>query len=221
MFVFPFQTICDWFSREQFLSTCTFAYALFIKRQKANSLEDITIIVKAEKVYFAGQECFSAAQGRSAGTFCREEIIDELRIQVKTKLLRAKFRQLFSVIRSTGTLSYPHTTTGSTPTRRRVCVCWREGEGDTPSYKLYNQVSLLDISLRNVSEFAYRLMKVEVSHLYLPQSYALYNMISFEIGYCNQSDGFISHISPGIVINISGNQLVWYWMGVGIIIGFQ
>ena len=51
-------------------------------------------------------------------------------------------------------------------------------------------------------------MKVEVSYLYLPQSYALYNMISFEIGYCNQSDGFISHISPGIVINISGNQLV-------------
>lgn len=109
----------------------------------------------------------------------------------------------------------------STPTHRRVCVCWRKGEGDTPSYKLYNQVSLLDISLPNVSEFAYRLMKVEVSHIYLPQSYALYNMICFAIGYCNQSDGFISHISPGIVINISGNQLVWYWMGVGIIIGFQ
>ena len=87
-------------------------------------------------------------------------------------------------------------------------MCWREGEGDTPSYKLYNQVSLLDISLCNVSEFAYRLMKVEVSHIYLPQSYALYNMICFEIGYCNQSDDFISHISPGIVINISGNQLV-------------
>ena len=87
-------------------------------------------------------------------------------------------------------------------------MCWRQGEVDKPSYKLYNQVSLLDISLRNVSEFAYRLMKVEVSHLYLPQSYALCNMISFEIGYCNQSDGFISHISPGIVINISGNQLV-------------
>ena len=51
-------------------------------------------------------------------------------------------------------------------------------------------------------------MKVEVSHIYLPQSYALYNMICFEIGYCNQSDDFISHISPGIVINISGNQLV-------------
>ena len=114
--------------------------------------------------------------------------------------------------------SYVHsipTLRHSTPTRRRVCVCWREGEGDTPSYKLYNQVSLLDMSLRNVSGFAYRLMKVEVSHIYLPQSYALYNMICFEIGYCNQSDGFISHISPGIVINISGNQLVdigWVWV---------
>ena len=37
-------------------------------------------------------------------------------------------------------------------------------------------------------------MKVEVSHMYLPQSYALHNMICFEIGYRNQSDGFISHI---------------------------
>ena len=109
----------------------------------------------------------------------------------------------------------------STPTRRRVRVCWRDGEGDTPSYKLYNQVSLLDISLPNVSEFAYRLMKVEGGHIYLPQSYALYNVICFEIGYCNQSDGFISHISPGIVMNISGIQLVWNWTGVGIIIGFQ
>ena len=122
MFVFPFQTICDWFSREQFLSTCTCAYALFIKRQKANSLEDITIIVKAEKVYFAGQECFSAAQGRSAGAFCREEIIDELRTQVKTKLLRAKFRRLFSVIRSTGTLSHPHTTTLYPHSPKSLCV---------------------------------------------------------------------------------------------------
>ena len=100
-------------------------------------------------------------------------------------------------------------------------MCWRKGEGDTPSYKLYNQVSLLDISLPYVSEFAYRLMKVEVSHIYLPQSYALYTMICFEIGYCNQSDGFIRHISPGIVINISGNQLVCNRTGVGIIIGFQ
>ena len=64
-------------------------------------------------------------------------------------------------------------------------------------------------------------MKVEVSHLYLPQSYALYNMISFEIGYCNQSDGFISHISPGIVISISGIQLVFNRTGMDIIIGFQ
>lgn len=98
---------CDCFSREQFLFTCTCVYALFIKRREENSLEDITIIVQAEKVYFAGRECFSAAQGRSTGAFCSEEIIDELRTQVKTKLLRAKFRQLFSVIHSTETLS-PH-----------------------------------------------------------------------------------------------------------------
>ena len=64
-------------------------------------------------------------------------------------------------------------------------------------------------------------MKVEVSHIYLPQSYALYDMICFAIGYCNQSDGFIGHISPGIVINISGIQLVCNRTGVGIIIGFQ
>ena len=64
-------------------------------------------------------------------------------------------------------------------------------------------------------------MKVEVSHIYLPQSYALYNMICFETGYCNQSGDFVSYIRPGIVINISGNQLVWYWMGVGMIIEFQ
>ena len=166
----------------------------------------------------AGRECFSAARGRSAGAFFCEEIIDELRTQVKTKLLCAKFRQLFSVIHSTEIIPTPQ---HSIPTSRRVCVCWGEGEGDTPSYKLYNQVSLLDISLPNVSEFAYRLMKVEVSHIYLPQSYALYDMICFEIGYCNRSDGFISHISPGIVISISGNQLAWYSMGVGIIIGFQ
>lgn len=196
---------CDWFSREQFLSTCTCAYTLFIKRQKANSLEDIIIIVQAEKVYFVGRECFSANERRSAGAFCHEEIINELRTQVKTKLFRAKFRQLFSVIHSTETLS-PHYNT--VPLLAEEFGCRREGEGDTPSYKLYNQVSLLDISLPNVSEFAYRLMKVEVSHIYLPQSYALYNMICFEIGHCNQSDGFISHISPGIVINISGNQLV-------------
>ena len=138
----------------QFLSTCTCVYALFIKRQKANSLEDITIIVQAEKVYFAGRECFSAAQGRSVGAFCREEIIDELRTQVKTKLLRAKFRQLFSVFRSTGTLSHPHTTTLYPHSPKSLCVCWREGEGDTPSYKLYNPVSLLDILLPNVLEFA-------------------------------------------------------------------
>ena len=89
-------------------------------------------------------------------------------------------------------------------------MCWREGEGegDTPSYKLYNPVSLLDILLPNVLEFAYRLMEVEVSHIYLPQSYALYNMICFETGYCDQSGGFVSYIRPGVVINISGNQLV-------------
>ena len=118
---------CDWFSREQFLSTCTCVYALFIKRQKANSREDITIIVQAENVYFAGRECFSAAQGRSAGAFCREEIIDELRTQVKTKLLRAKFRQLFSVIHSTETL-FPHYNTLSPLAEEFVCVGGRERE---------------------------------------------------------------------------------------------
>ena len=204
---------CDWFPREQFLSTYTFVYALLITRQKANSLEDITIIVQAEKVYFAGRECLSAAQGRSAGAFCRQEIINELRTLVKTKLLRSKFRQLFSE-----TLSLLYKTL---PPLTEEFVCIGGEEGDTPLYKLYNQVSLLDISLSNVLEFAHRLMKMEVSDIYLPQSYALYNLICFEIGYCNQSDGFISHISPGIDINISANQLVWYWMGVGIIIGFQ
>lgn len=132
------------------------------------------------------------------GAFCREEIIDELRTQVKTKLLRAKFRQLFSVIHSTETLS-PHYNTIPPLAEEFVCVL-EGGEGDTPSYKPYNQVSLPDISLPNVSEFAYRLMKAEVM--------CCIYMICFEIGYCNQSDGFISHISPGIVINISGNQLV-------------
>lgn len=121
--LFSHFTPCDWFSREQFLSTCTCINALFIKRQKANSFEDITIIVQAEKVYFAGRECFSAVQGRSAGAFCREEIIDELR--VKTKLLRAKFRQLFSVIHSTETLSPHYNTLPHSP--KSLCVL--EGGG--------------------------------------------------------------------------------------------
>ena len=118
---------CDWFSREQFLSMCTCVYALFIKRQKANSLEDITFIVQAEKVYFAGRECFSVAQERSAGAFCHEEIINELRTQVKTKLLRAKFRQLFSVIHSTETLS-SHYNTLSPLAEEFVCVGGRGRE---------------------------------------------------------------------------------------------
>ena len=119
---------CDWFSREQFLSTCPFVYALFIKRQKANSLEVIIIIIEqAEKVYFAGRECFSAAQGRSADAFCLEEIINELRTQVKTKLLSAKFPQLFSVIHSTETLS-PHYNTLPPLAEEFVCVGERERE---------------------------------------------------------------------------------------------
>lgn len=176
-----------------------------LKDEKQIPLRTSSSSYKLKRSISLGESAFPLPRGGARAHFCHEEIINELRTQVKTKLLRAKFRQLFSVIHSTETLS-PHYNT--VPLLAEEFGCRREGEGDTPSYKLYNQVSLLDISLPNVSEFAYRLMKVEVSHIYLPQSYALYNMICFEIGYCNQSDGFISHISPGIVINISGNQLV-------------
>ena len=59
-------------------------------------------IVHAEKVYFAGRECFSAAQGGAGAHFAewqlvsREEIVNEWRTQVKTKLLRAKSPSYFS-----------------------------------------------------------------------------------------------------------------------------
>ena len=54
---------CDWFSREQFLPTWSVSthvhhVVLFGKT-----------IVHAEKVYFAGRECFSAAQGGAGAHF--------------------------------------------------------------------------------------------------------------------------------------------------------
>ena len=66
---------CDWFSREQFLSTCTCVYALFIKRQKANSLEDIIIIVQAERSIWLGESAFLLPGGGARAHFSARKLL--------------------------------------------------------------------------------------------------------------------------------------------------
>ena len=115
---------CDWFSREQFLSTCTCAYTLFIKGQKANSLEDIIIIVQAEKVYFVGRVLFCCPEEERGRIFATRKLLTSCGHKSDEALARKIPPAIFSdplYGNSIPTLQH------CTPARRRVWVS--EGGG--------------------------------------------------------------------------------------------
>ena len=116
---------------------------------------------------------------------------------------------------------YPHTSTLYPHSPKILCVLEGGGGRHTLVQAIQSGFCARYLAAQPFWEFAYRLMKVEVSHIYLPQLCMVHDDVFWNFGYCNQSDGFISHISPGIVINISGIQLVFNRTGVDKIIGFQ
>lgn len=100
---------CDWFSREQFLSTCTCAYTLFIKGQKANSLEDIIIIVQAEKVYFVGRVLFRCPEEERGRIFATRKLLTSCGHKSRRSSCAQNSASYFQW--STLRKLYPHTTT--------------------------------------------------------------------------------------------------------------